>query len=135
MNKIKIILILTLLIIINTSTYAKEKVFIIYNIDNELVTSIDLKKESTYLIALNNQLKNLSEEKILNIAKESILRETIKKIELSKYFNLKIINPLVDDYIENFYSKLNLNNEIEFQEYYRLILLKKKLILKLHGIN
>ena len=117
MNKIKIILILTLLIIINTSTYAKEKVFIIYNIDNELVTSIDLKKESTYLIALNNQLKNLSEEKILNIAKESILRETIKKIELSKYFNLKIINPLVDDYIKNFYSKLNLNNEIEFQEY------------------
>ena len=92
MNKIKIILILTLLIIINTSTYAKGKVFIIYNIDNELVTSIDLKKESSYLIALNNQLKNLSEEKILNIAKESILRETIKKIELN------LIHPINNSY-------------------------------------
>ncbi len=117
MNKIKILLLLTLLIIINTNTVAKEKIFIIYNVNNELITNIDLKKESKYLIALNSQLKTLNEEKILSIAKESILRETIKKIELRKYFDLKTINPLVDSYIKNFYSKLNLNNEIEFQEY------------------
>ena len=117
MNKIKILLLLTLLIIINTNTVAKEKIFIIYNVNNELITNIDLKKESKYLIALNSQLKTLNEEKILSIAKESILRETIKKIELRKYFDLKTINPLVDSYIKNFYSKLNLNNEIEFQEF------------------
>ena len=54
MNKVKIILILVLLII-NTVTYAKERVFIIYNINNDLITNVDLKKETQYLIALNNQ--------------------------------------------------------------------------------
>ena len=116
MNKVKIILILVLLII-NTVTYAKERVFIIYNINNDLITNVDLKKETQYLIALNNQLKNLSTNKILNIAKDSILRETVKKIEIEKYFDLKKNNPIVDNYIKNFYTKLNLNNEIEFQEY------------------
>ncbi|MDC0396143.1 peptidylprolyl isomerase [Candidatus Pelagibacter sp.] len=98
-------------------TYAKERVFIIYNINNDLITNVDLKKETQYLIALNNQLKNLSTNKILNIAKDSILRETVKKIEIEKYFDLKKNNPIVDNYIKNFYTKLNLNNEIEFQEY------------------
>ena len=116
MNKVKIILILVLLII-NTVTYAKERVFIIYNINNDLITNVDLKKEAQYLIALNNQLKNLSTNKILNIAKDSILRETVKKIEIEKYFDLETNNPIVDNYIKNFYTKLNLNNEIEFQEY------------------
>ena len=106
-----------MLLIINTVTYAKERVFIIYNINNDLITNVDLKKETQYLIALNNQLKNLSTNKILNIAKDSILRETVKKIEIEKYFDLKKNNPIVDNYIKNFYTKLNLNNEIEFQEY------------------
>ena len=116
MYKIKIILIL-LLLIINKVSYAKEKVFIIYNINNDLITNVDLKKEAQYLIALNNQLKNLSTNKMLNIAKDSILRETVKKIEIEKYFDLEANNPVVDNYIKNFYTKLNFNNEIEFQEY------------------
>ena len=117
MNKVKILPILILLIVVNSIVHAKEKIFIIYNIDNELITNIDLKKEAMYLVALNNQLKNLSKDKILSIAKESIVRETIKKIELKRYFDLDVKNPLVDSYIKNTYLKLNFNNEIEFKEY------------------
>ncbi|MDC1279729.1 peptidylprolyl isomerase [Pelagibacteraceae bacterium] len=117
MNKIKIILIIILLIIISTKSYTKEKIFIIYNINNELITNIDLNKESNYLIALNNQLKNLDKKSILGISKESIMRETIKKIELSQYFDLERKNPLVDNYIKNFFLRLNLKNEEEFKKY------------------
>ena len=80
MNKIKVISILILLIFINSKSYSKENLFIIYTVNDELITSIDVKKESIYLVALNNQLKNLNKKKILEIAEESILRETIKKI-------------------------------------------------------
>ena len=117
MNKIKIISILILLIIINSKSYSKENLFIVYTVNDELITSVDLKKESNYLVALNNQLKNLSEKKILEIANESILRETIKKIELNKFFDLKKKNPLVENYIKEFYLRLNLKNEEEFQKY------------------
>ena len=89
MNKIKFISILILLIFINSKSYSKENLFIIYTVNDELITSIDVKKESIYLVALNNQLKNLNKKKILEIAEESILRETIKKIELNKFFDLK----------------------------------------------
>jgi len=116
-NKIKIILILVLLTIVSTKSHSKEKVFIFYNVNDQLITNIDVKKESSYLIALNNQLAGLDEEKILSLSKESVLRETIKKIELDKYFDLGVKNPLVDEYIESFYLRLKLKNEKEFQAY------------------
>tara|TARA_B110000037_G_scaffold189657_1_gene222013 strand:+ start:539 stop:820 length:282 start_codon:yes stop_codon:yes gene_type:complete len=89
MNKIKVISILILLIFVNLKSYSKENLFIVYTVNDELITSIDVKKESIYLVALNNQLKNLNKKKILEIAEESILRETIKRIELNKFFDLK----------------------------------------------
>ena len=52
---------------------------IIHNIQNEIITNIDIKNEFKYLLALNNALKELNEEKILNISNESIIREKIKK--------------------------------------------------------
>ena len=113
----KIILILILLISINTKSHSKENVYIVYNVNNELITSIDLEKESNYLYALNNQLKNLDKKQILDISKESILKETIKEIELNKYFDLEKENPLVNDYIKNFAIRLNLTDEKEFTDY------------------
>ena len=97
MNKIKVISILILLIFVNLKSYSKENLFIVYTVNDELITSMDVKKESIYLVALNNQLKNLNKKKILGIAEESILRETIKKIELSKFFDLKKKNPLFEN--------------------------------------
>ena len=58
MNKLKIISILFLLVIIATKSYSKENLFIVYTVNDELITSMDVKKESIYLVALNNQLKN-----------------------------------------------------------------------------
>jgi peptidyl-prolyl cis-trans isomerase SurA len=118
MNKLKkIIFILILSTFINTVSFSKENAFIIYNINNELITNIDLKKEANYLVALNNQLKTLGKKQILEIAEESIVRETIKKIELNKYFDLKRDNPLVEEYLKNFYLRLRLKNKNEFKEY------------------
>ena len=99
--------------------FSNDEFYIIYNVKNTLITNIDVKKESRYLIALNNQLKNLGENDIFNISKESILRENIKKIELLKYFKLDSNkkNPLIESYIKNFYQRLKLANKVEFKEF------------------
>ena len=47
--------------------FSKEEFYIIYNVKDALITNIDVKKESRYLNALNNQLKNLGEDDIFNI--------------------------------------------------------------------
>ena len=65
---------------------------IIHNIQNEIITNIDIKNEFKYLIALNNSLQKLDKEKIYSISNESIIREKIKKIEILKNFKEIKIN-------------------------------------------
>ena len=137
MKNKKISLIIILLLFINSKLLANEKLFIVYNINNEILTNIDIIKESKYLIILNNQLKNLEEEKIINIAKESALREIIKKTELSKYFDLNKKNPTATEYIKTLYQRLKLKNEIEFKKYLKsnglqLDYIEKKIMIEMY---
>jgi len=91
---------------------------IIHYIEGEIITNIDIKNEFKYLLALNDQLRELDKEQILKISEESIIREKIKKIELSKQFEeIKINNDYLKEYLKNLYSKLNLNSLNEFEQY------------------
>ena len=91
---------------------------IIHSIGNEIITNIDIKREFKYLIALNNSLKELSKEKILNISNESIIREKIKKIEILKNFKeIKLDDDYYDVLLKNIYSRLNIRSINEFELY------------------
>jgi len=110
------LLILFFCLILNNAKSIETK--IIYNIENEIITNIDIKNEFKYLIALNNSLKELDKEKILNISKESIIREKIKKTEILKNFKeIKLNEDYYEILIKNIYSRLNLNSIDEFQIY------------------
>jgi len=119
MNKIKFIYILIILSLmtVNTKLFSDESVYIIYKVNNQIITNKDVEKEQLYLISLNNRLKELDEARMLEVSKESALREKIKKIELEKYFNFETLELNVDIYLENFYKTLNLNNKNEFEQY------------------
>ena len=69
------------------------------------------------MVALNGQLKNIDNSRLLKISEQSIIRETIKRIELEKYFTLTEENSLLNSLIENFYLRLNLKNLDEFEKY------------------
>ena len=117
MPKVKFILFLFLLLIISFKSSTAENFYIVYKVNNEIITNSDIEKEYRYLVSLNNQLKNLEKQKIIELSKESALREKIKIIELIKYFDLKTINIDIDNYLENFYRNLNIKNKKEFEEY------------------
>ena len=117
MNKKKLSFLVILLVLINLKSFSKEGVYIVYNVNNQIITNIDIEKESRYLTALNRQLDKLGKNQIFNISKESILRENVKKIEILKYFNLNAENPNLGLYIKNFYTMLKLNNVTEFENY------------------
>jgi peptidyl-prolyl cis-trans isomerase SurA len=99
---------------------------IIHKIQNEIITNIDIKNQFKYLVALNNSLKELDKNQILNISNESIIREKVKKIEISKNFTeMKLSKEYLDFQIKKIYSRLNLNSTNEFQLYlkdYNLVL-------------
>ena len=65
MHKIKILLYIFLLTLIPYHIFSYENV-IVYKIDNEIITSYDIKKEANYLISLNENLKSLKKKKFYN---------------------------------------------------------------------
>ena len=92
---------------------------IIKRINNEIITNIDVEIEYNYLIALNNDLKKISKDEGLKIAEESLTREKIKLIELKKNLLIENFkeNDLSNSILKNFYKKLNLNSENDFEIY------------------
>ena len=94
------------------------QVDIAVKVNEEIITSYDVKKEMNILLALNNQLKNIEKDKLQNIAKNSLIKETIRKLEIQRVLNNKgNVNNNVDPVIENLISNLNLKNDEEFNEY------------------
>ena len=91
---------------------------IVHNIENEIITNIDIKNEFKYLLALNDNLRELDKKIILDISNNSIIREKIKQIELLKNFKEIIIdNDYMDAYLKNIYLGLDLNSLEEFEYY------------------
>ena len=55
-----------------SSSFSENNVYIKYKVDNEIVTNIDIKNEENYLIALNNELKNVTEKELYKLSSNSI---------------------------------------------------------------
>ena len=91
--------------------------YVVLKVNNKIITNIDIDNEYRYLIALNTNLQNIDKKKVMNIAKNSILREKIKEEELSKYFDLSIENKHIKNIFSNFYQTMGIKNEKEFISY------------------
>ncbi len=117
-NKTKIIIIkLFLIFFFNSLAIASINSFIVLKVDNEIITNLDIKQEYNYLIALNNELKNLDKKSIIDLAKNSLIREKIKKNELSKYYEFDHTKKYLNKIMRQFYLKLNFNDMNEFENY------------------
>ena len=126
----KVFLLILLIFFKITLVEAKEKIFILAIINNEPITNIDVINEAKYLAALNPKIQELDKKKMLSIAKESLIKEKIKKNELSKFFTLGKKNNFLDDVIKNFYKRLKFNNLKEFESYLKSFDLSLNLITK-----
>ena len=117
MRQIRLIYILVFFFSFINTSIAEDNVFIEVKVDNEAITNIDILNEKNYLIALNNNLNQLSKKKIHILAKKSIINETIKKKELLKFFDFEKTESFVEQLIQDFYVRLNLRNKNEFKKY------------------
>ena len=127
-------LIILFSIISNKSIYSSE-VYVVSKVNNIIITNVDVENEYRYLIALNNDLKNIDKKKIMKLAKNSIIKEKIKETELKNHFDLNKENKYINRILANFYKALDLKNEKEFINYllnYDLLFdeVKKKIVIE-----
>ena len=90
---------------------------IIFKINNNIITNYDIEKEIDYLKALNPNLENVEKNIALKIARDSLVKETIKRIEILNYLELGKQNQLVDETLQNFYKSLNILSKENFETY------------------
>ena len=127
----------TILLFFTTFSLSQTKIYIEASVENEIITNYDIQKEIRYLQILNNDLKNLNDSKKIEIAKNSLINEIIKKKEIIKIFDLQDDNLFVKQYLKDFYMKLNVSNEKDFEEIllkdenYSLDEIKKKIKVEL----
>jgi peptidyl-prolyl cis-trans isomerase SurA len=113
-NLLKSILIL---LIFSSNTFSIENK-ILFKIENQIITSLDIENEYKYLIALNPNLKNSNKSDIITLSRRSIIQEKIKEIEIKNNFNNPKIPPeYIQQILKNVYSKIGIDNLDNFKEY------------------
>ena len=109
---------------------------ILFKIDNKIITSIDISNEINYLASLNKNILDLKKEKIFEIAKNSLIKEKIKEIELLKVVKKIEINEIdFSSLILPLYVKNGINSIDELKQYFILNSLDIEIIKKKIAIN
>ena len=135
-KKLKIFFILLSLIIYFQTLNAIENK-ILFKIDNEIVTTLDIYEEIKFLKAFNPEVNSLDEKELFEISKNSIQKNTIKKIELNKFVEkLKVDDKFLSKLIVNKYSKIGIDSLEKFEAYLKeknldVKLIKEKLYIEL----
>ena len=110
---------------------------ILFKIENEIITSIDIYEEIKFLKTFNPGINNLSEPELFEISKNSILRDKIKKIEIMNFVKeLKVDEKFLIKLVKKKYSKININSFEEFENFLKvnnldIVSIKEKFVIEL----
>ena len=121
----KKILIYTLIIYLQSiiSVISKE-IKILYKINDSIITNHDIFEEINYLVSLNRNLAQLSSKQLSSNAEKSLIREIIKKDEISKFYeinyNEEIKSEKIDLIIKNFRENMGFKSSQEFENYLKV---------------
>ena len=116
--------------------FVSAEIFIEAKVNNEIISNIDVKNEKNYLLALNPNLRGLSSEDINRYAKDSLVNEKIKKIEIEKQFEIMQNEIMINNIIRDLYSGIGISNINEFEKHLsdfgiNLDLVKKKISIEI----
>lgn len=120
-KKLNILLFVLFFIFLNFKNLIAFENKILFKVDNEIITSIDIYEEIQFLKTFNPELENLKEKELFEISKNSILRDKIKKIEIMNFVKeLKVDDKFLVQLIKNKYSKVGINSLDNFENYLKI---------------
>ena len=115
-NLLSKIIVVSLLSIFPFKEVSSE-VFIVAKVNEEIITNVDLEFEKKYLVSLNPNLKRLNQNRITDYAKNSLINEKIKRIEIEKKYKITPNKKLISKVIEDIYTGIGISSLEEFKNY------------------
>ena len=117
-KKLKVLILIFILIFFNLKNLFALENKILFKINNQIITTIDIYEEIKFLKIFNPEVNNLSENELLEISKNSIVRDKIKKIEIMNYVQeLKVDDKFLLKFIKDKYSNRGVDSIESFQNY------------------
>ena len=91
---------------------------ILFKIDNEIITTVDIYHEVKFLRIFNPQINDLNNQEQLVISKNSIIRDKIKKTEILNFVEeIKVEEKYLINLLKNKYSEINVDTIKNFENY------------------
>ena len=121
-------------ILISINLYAKE-IKIISKINNEIITNIDLENQIKYLLITNSNLKDLNKKDLIELSKNSLINEILKKKEIDKFLSINEKSSLGEKLVKQNYMSLGFDNKSDYEVFLErkgisLELVKSKLVIE-----
>tara|TARA_B100001057_G_C22706625_1_gene894007 strand:+ start:228 stop:1148 length:921 start_codon:yes stop_codon:yes gene_type:complete len=111
-----VIIILGILFILNKSQAIENK--ILFKVNNKIITSIDIQNEMNYLNSVNSSFKNLENDKMIEISKNSLIRNKIKEATIERMVKkIELDKSDFERILISSYSNLGIKNINELKEY------------------
>tara|TARA_B110000003_G_C16605698_1_gene517426 strand:+ start:389 stop:1324 length:936 start_codon:yes stop_codon:yes gene_type:complete len=100
---------------------------ILFKVNNEIITTLDIFNQANYLKILNPEIDKLDNNRIIEIAKNSIIREKVKKIGI-----LKLVDEIKvsDEYLKKILSSMAKKRGMVSLNKYKKFLKENKVQLK-----
>ena len=115
----KTIILLIFFSLINKNAFSENKFYIVAKVNNEIITNYDVETESNYLKLLNPNLNQLDKNRVIGIAKNSLINEIIKQKQLEKIFEFDQSQKIIDQIFKDFYTNLGFSKEKDFDQVLR----------------
>jgi len=91
---------------------------ILFKIDNEIITSIDIYEEIKFLKIFNPEVNSLNDAELFEISKNSIIKDKVKKIEILNFVqDFKVEDKFFLRLIKIKYPNKNINSIKNFENY------------------
>ena len=132
----KIFIFLYILISLPTHILSSENK-ILFKIDNNIITTIDILNEIQYLKLLNKDFENFEKDKIYKVATNSIIKGVVRENDLKKYFKkINLDEVFIEKFALEYFSKLSLNSIGDLEKFLikndlSLDYIKKKITIQL----
>ena len=112
-----ILTIVLITLVIDNSNSIENK--ILFKVNNEIVTSLDILHELKYLQTINKEFKTIKKEEAFQISKNSLIREKIKEIEIKKIVReIKFKDKIFDNLILKYFKELKITSISEFEKFF-----------------
>ena len=141
MNLKKTLLIIIFLILNHEMSVQAQENKILFKVNEEIITTLDIFNEIRYLESINEEFKKTNKNQAFEISKNSLIREKIKEIKLKELLDeVKIEDKIINNILINYFERLGIISIKNFNQYFTEKKLdpndiKKKLQSKFCGTN